>query len=115
MTDLPPAEKPYIPPPTKRGICEMLPKKKKPKKPRFTATKFLKAWKEHKTKNWDDFVAHMRAASGQPNYSEATIKERIETFSKDLRGAGYKPPKYPKKRRPVAIGAAIALGWDTAD
>ncbi len=111
MTDLPPPETPYIPPPVKAATSSP----KKPKKPRFTATKFLKAWKANEAKNWDDFVAHMRAASGQPNYSEATIKERIETFSKDLRSAGYKPPKYPKKRRPVAIGAAIALGWDTAD
>ena len=84
-----------------------------PKKTRFTAKKFLQAWKdmEGKAKKWPDFVAGMRKAAGDAHYPEDRIQDRIEQFSKDLKKAGYNPPKYPKKRVPAAVGAARALGW----
>jgi hypothetical protein len=83
------------------------------KKSRFTAKKFLEAWKAHgePAKNWDAFVAKMRKASGDDHYPEERIAERIEQFTKDLKAYNYPVPKYPKKRVPAAVGAARALGW----
>jgi heme oxygenase len=80
---------------------------------RFGTKQFLEAWKKHgeTARNWDVFVKQMRLAARDASYPEHRIAERIEQFSKDLKEAGIKPPKYPKKRLPAAVSAARALGW----
>ena len=80
---------------------------------RFGTKQFCEAWDLNgpASKSWDGFVAAMRDAAGDPDYPEHRIAERIEVFTKDLKAAGYTPPKYPKKRLPAAVSAARALGW----
>lgn len=87
--------------------------KSKNPKARFTTTLFLKAWKDcgEKAKTHDEFILMMRAKSGDKTYPEARILERIAAFTKDLKAAKIKPPKYPKKRVSAAVSAALALGW----
>mgnify|MGYP003126163423 CR=1 FL=1 len=83
------------------------------KQKRFGTRKFCEAWALNgpAAKNWDAFVAAMRDAAGDEDYSETRIAERLEAFTKDLKAAGITPPKYPKKRTPAAVAAARALGW----
>jgi heme oxygenase len=80
---------------------------------RFGTKQFCEAWAMmgSSCKNWDAFVAAMRAAAEDPDYPEHRIAERLEVFTKDLKAAGITPPKYPKKRLPAAVSAARALGW----
>jgi hypothetical protein len=80
---------------------------------RFGTRSFCEAWKSvgASTKNWNAFVEGMRKAAKDPHYPEHRIAERIEVFTKDLKGAGIKPPKYPKKRLPASVAAARSLGW----
>ena len=87
--------------------------KKEAVQSRFGTRSFCEAWKSvgATAKNWDAFVAGMRAAAKDDDYPEHRIAERIEVFTKDLKGAGIKPPKYPKKRLPAAVAAARSLGW----
>tara|TARA_R110001583_G_scaffold53175_1_gene164313 strand:- start:191 stop:460 length:270 start_codon:yes stop_codon:yes gene_type:complete len=82
------------------------------KQKRFGTRRFCEAWAENsKAKNWNAFVAAMRKAAKDDEYSEARIAERLEAFTKDLKAAGITPPKYPKKRTPAAVAAARSLGW----
>ena len=82
------------------------------KKRRFTTRQFCEAWAANsKAKSWDDFVVAMRSASGDDDYSEATIANRLVAIKADLKGTGMKTPKYPKKRKPNAVGVAAKLGW----
>ena len=88
--------------------------KKEAVQSRFGTKQFCEAWAKYgpTSRNWDSFVEEMRMAAKDPDYPEHRIAERIEAFSKDLKAAGIKPKKYPKKRLPAAVSAARALGWE---
>ena len=79
-------------------------------KKRFTTKEFMTLWVHNsKLRKWDKFVAAMRKGSGNPKYSEEMIQARLEKLSADLRSHKIKPPPYPKKRKPNAIGIAHKL------
>ena len=73
-------------------------------KERFSTHQFCAAWKKHgpTTSTWDEFVAKMRKASGNPNYSADEIERRLGVYKKQLKGK-VTAPKYPKPRTPSAL------------
>jgi len=73
---------------------------------RLGTKRFCHAWMRagEYTTNWDEFVKEFRRHSGFPYYGEHLIIARIEKYTAQMATVrGVHPPKYPKKRTPVAV------------